>query len=253
MRFLFTRRWVLFALTVALMAWGAVLLGQWQFHRLQERRADNSLVARNLAKPPVALDSVLRVGQPTNPKDEWRSVVVHGTWDDAHTIVLKYQLRDSVAGIDVVTPLVTDAGPAVLVDRGWMATENVGSTRPATPAASSGEVTVIGWVRADGTGHAAEVSGLQTRAISSVGAAQALPYRLYGGFLDLHTESPNPSTALGATTLPDDTSEGPHFFYGLQWWFFGVLAVFGFGYLAYDEWRMAREAALAEPVESESP
>ena len=34
-----------------------------------------------------------------------------------------------------------------------------------------------------------------------------------------------------------DLGEGPHFFYGLQWWFFGLLAVFGFCYLAYDEWR----------------
>ncbi len=34
--------------------------------------------------------------------------------------------------------------------------------------------------------------------------------------------------------LPD-LGNGPHFFYGLQWWFFGVLAVFGFFYLAYDE------------------
>ncbi len=246
MRFLFTRRWVLFAITVGLLAWCATLLGQWQFHRLTEKRADNALIAHNLARPPVALDSVLRVGKPTNPKDEWRPVVVHGTWDDAHTIVLKYQLRDSVAGIDVVTPLVTDAGPAVLVDRGWMATENVGSTRPATPPPASGEVTVIGWVRANGTGHATDVSGFQTRAISSVAAAQALPYNLYGGFLDIQTETPSAGTSLAATNLPDDTSEGPHFFYGLQWWFFGILAVFGFGYLAYDEWRLAREARLKE-------
>ena len=35
--------------------------------------------------------------------------------------------------------------------------------------------------------------------------------------------------------LPD-LGNGPHFFYGLQWWFFGLLAVFGFFYLAYDEW-----------------
>jgi hypothetical protein len=36
--------------------------------------------------------------------------------------------------------------------------------------------------------------------------------------------------------LPE-LNNGPHFFYGLQWWFFGVLAIFGFGYLMYDEWR----------------
>ena len=50
-----------------------------------------------------------------------------------------------------------------------------------------------------------------------------------------------PAKKLGAIELPDDKSEGPHFFYGLQWWFFGALAIFGFGYLAYDEWRRAHE------------
>ena len=45
--------------------------------------------------------------------------------------------------------------------------------------------------------------------------------------------------------LPD-LGNGPHFFYGLQWWFFGVLAVFGFFYLAYDERKKLR--APAEPA-----
>lgn len=241
MRFLISRRWILFALTVAALAWGASLLGQWQFHRLDERRAKNHLVARNLDLPPAALDTVLEVGRPATPDDEWREVVVHGTWDDEHTIVLKYQTRDSAPGVDVVTPLRTDSGAAVLVDRGWLATENVGSKRPDLPAASTGTVTVSGWVRVDGTGSSTNVTDLAARAISSRAIAKVVPYPLYGGFLDLHTESPAPAKALSPTELPDDTSEGPHFFYGLQWWFFGALAVFGFGYLAYDEWRRARE------------
>ncbi|WP_246087087.1 hypothetical protein [Nocardioides humi] len=37
--------------------------------------------------------------------------------------------------------------------------------------------------------------------------------------------------------LPE-LGEGPHFFYGLQWWFFGVLAIGGFAYLAWDERRL---------------
>ena len=240
-RFLLSRRWLLFALTVAALAWGASLLGQWQFHRLEERRADNRLVAQNLDRPPVPLDDVLAVGRPAADDDEWREVVVHGTWDDAHTIVVKYQTRDGAAGVDVVTPLRTEGGAAVLVDRGWMPTENTGGTRPDVPGTTTGPVTVLGWVRVDGTGGSTDVTDLATRAISSRAAAKVLPYPLYGGFLDLHTESPAPATPLEPTELPDDTSEGPHFFYGLQWWFFGALAVIGFGYLAYDEWRRARE------------
>jgi cytochrome oxidase assembly protein ShyY1 len=239
-RFLFTRRWVLFAVTVALLAWLATVLGQWQFHRLHDRKAENSLIAGNLDRPPVAIDALLAPGREPGHGHEWRKVVVHGTWDDANTIVLKYQTRESGPGVDVVTPLRTAGGAAVLVDRGWLATDNVGSQRPDLPAAATGQVTVIGWIREDATGRATQVSDLSTRAISSVAAAKVLPYPLYGGFLDLQTESPAPSTKLGATELPDDTSDGPHFFYGLQWWFFAALALFGFGYLAYDEWRQAR-------------
>ena len=67
------------------------------------------------------------------------------------------------------------------------------------------------------------------------------PYPLYRGFVDLAEESPTPAEQLEPTELPDDTSNGPHFFYGLQWWFFGALAIFGFCYLAWDEFRQRRQ------------
>jgi cytochrome oxidase assembly protein ShyY1 len=237
---LFSRRWVLFAITVALMAYGAVLLGQWQFHRLHNRKADNALVKKNLDDAPVPVDLLMSTTQPA-PKDyEWRKVVIHGTWDDAKTIVLKYQTRDSAPGIEVVTPLRTASGTAVLVDRGWMSSENDGDTRPKLPPANTGTVTVIGWVRQDAHGGASSVNSLATRAISSRGASKVLSYPLYQGFVDIQTESPAPIKKLGNIELPDDTSDGPHFFYGLQWWFFGFLAVTGFGYLAYDEWQQRK-------------
>jgi cytochrome oxidase assembly protein ShyY1 len=69
-----------------------------------------------------------------------------------------------------------------------------------------------------------------------------------GGFIDLRSESPEPETPLMPVEMPE-LDNGPHFFYGLQWWFFGALAVFGFGYLAYDEWRRARD----EKTKSERP
>ena len=61
-----------------------------------------------------------------------------------------------------------------------------------------------------------------------------------------------PAQALEGAELPE-LDNGPHFFYGLQWWFFGVLAVFGFFYLMYDEWRAARrgETSAREEVLAE--
>jgi len=238
--FLLSRRWVLFAVAVALAAWAAWALGQWQFHRLDDRKDSNKIVATNLNAPPAPVDDVLSPERAPSPNDEWRRVTVHGTWDDRHSVVLKYQTRDSAAGVDVVTPLVTKNGPAVLVNRGWMATENSGGTRPKLPAVTDGPVTVTGWVRRDATGSATDVSELSTRAISSKRLAEEMPYPLYRGFLELAAESPTPETPLQPAELPDDTSNGPHFFYGLQWWFFGGLAVFGFCYLAWDEVRQRR-------------
>lgn len=253
MRFLFTRRWVLFAVAVAALAWLATELGQWQFHRLDDRREENSRVAENLDQPPVPIDDLMAVGRPVAERDEWRKVIVHGTWDDASTIVLKYQTRGGAPGVDVVTPLVTSTGDAVLVDRGWMSTANNGGERPDLPSATGGEVTVIGWVRADGTGRATEVNDLETRALSSRAVAEVLDTPLYGGFLDLSRQRPEPAAALEPIELPDDTSDGPHFFYGLQWWFFALLAVVGFGYLAYDESRMARKRAVGDSESAEHP
>ena len=59
---------------------------------------------------------------------------------------------------------------------------------------------------------------------------------VYGGFVDAEVERPAPAKPLAKAELPD-LGNGPHFFYGLQWWFFGLLAIFGFGYLAWDERR----------------
>jgi cytochrome oxidase assembly protein ShyY1 len=245
-RFLLSRRWVLFALVVVVLAWLATQLGQWQFHRLDERKQDNQLVSTNLKLAPTPVDDVLSTTRAPRAKDEWRRVTIHGTWDDRHTIVLKYQTRDAGAGVDVVTPLVTAGGAAVLVDRGWMSTDNSGATRPKLPPVTDGQVTVTGWVRRDATGSATKVSDLSTRAVSSTRIAEVLPYDLYRGFVDLAEESPTPAAKLEPTELPDDTSNGPHFFYGLQWWFFGALAVFGFCYLAWDEFRQHRHKRLRE-------
>ena len=98
-----------------------------------------------------------------------------------------------------------------------------------------GEVTVTGYVRRDATGDSAKVTDGSTRSISSERIGPAIGREVYGGFVDLATEEPQPETSLVKAELPD-LGNGPHFFYGLQWWFFGLLAVFGFFYLVYDEW-----------------
>ncbi|MCW2767365.1 MAG: hypothetical protein JWO11_3324 [Nocardioides sp.] len=231
-----SRRWLLFAVAIVLVAYATWWLGEWQFHRLADRKASNQVVLRNEAQPPTPVGEVLAADRPVDKTDEWRIVSATGEYDVADTVIVRYRTRDGESGVDVVVPLVTANGTALLVDRGWMATAN-GSADPAsTPAPPSGEVQVTGWVRADGTGSSTQVTSHSVRAISSVAIGRALERTVYGGFVELRSEDPGPATPLEKVELPT-LDNGPHFFYGLQWWFFGVLALFGFFYLMYDEWR----------------
>ena len=249
-RFLFTRRWVLFALAVVVLAYGAYWLGEWQFHRLEDRRERNAQTVQNLDRPAVPVDEVLAAGRPVSPEDEWRRVRATGRYLADQSIIVRYQTRDGASGVDVVTPLDTGAGaPLLLVDRGWVQTGNAGDASPEVPEPPSGQVTVEGWVRADATGDSTAVTDRSTRSISSSAIGDALHAEVYGGFVDVTRESPEPAEPLEHADEPD-LSEGPHFFYGLQWWFFGALAVFGFGYLAWDERRKLRAGEPAPERET---
>jgi cytochrome oxidase assembly protein ShyY1 len=242
-----SRRWALFAVVVVVLAYGCYLLGRWQFHRLHERESANSQIRLNLAADPVPVGRVLAPGRPSPEDAEWRSVSATGTYLPSKTVVIRYQTREGASGVDVVTPLRTTAGPLLLVDRGWMQTDNVGVDAVRTPAPPSGTVKVLGWVRADGTGDATTVTDRSARAVSSTAIAKILAGPVYGGFVDAEKETPAPDTPLVKAERPD-LGNGPHFFYGLQWWFFGVLAVFGFCYLAYDEWKRPGRGRLSQTV-----
>jgi len=233
-RFLLSRRWIVFALVVVALVYGTIWLGNWQFDRLTERKADNRVVRANETKDPAPVDEVLAPGRRVSADDEWRLIEATGTYDADQSVVVRYRTRDGVSGIDVVVPLVTASGTALLVDRGWLETEPSGTDRGEIPAPPSGSVAVTGWVRADGTGDSTAVDNFSTRAVSSREIGDALGLEVFGGFVELRTEDGEPADGLTPVELPE-LDNGPHFFYGLQWWFFGVLAVFGFCYLAWDE------------------
>ncbi|SFC50798.1 Cytochrome oxidase assembly protein ShyY1 [Nocardioides terrae] len=248
-RFLLSRRWGLFALTVVLVAWATWWLGQWQFNRLHERKHDNHVIETNEHRIPAPVEDVLTVGGKVDEDQQWRLVTVTGTYDAEHTITWRYRSDDRGAdGIDVVVPLITDDGTAVIVDRGFLENPDNGKARP--PAPPAGRVTVTGYVREDGTGSSTRVDDLSTRALSSRTVGPAIGRSVYAGWVALHTENGAPARSLDPIDLPD-LGNGPHFFYGLQWWFFGVLAVFGFLYLLWDEWHGGKERRpAAQPAAS---
>lgn len=241
-------------LTVLLLAYACLLLGRWQWHRLEGKKSGNAIIRTNQKSAPRPVDQVLRRGVDPSSTDQYAVVSATGTYDPSKTVIIRYQTRNGASGVDVVVPLLTSSGTALLVDRGWFATSNQGLTDASqVPAAPSGTVTVTGWVRQNAAGSSAEVIDASARAVSSTQIEPAIGIPVYGGFVQLLTESPEPAIRL-ARADPPDLSNGPHFFYALQWWFFGILAIFGYGYLAWEERTGRAELRKAQqPAKKPSP
>jgi cytochrome oxidase assembly protein ShyY1 len=247
--FLLSRRWIGFALFVVVLAGVCFQLGQWQMHRLEERRADNEVIKRHLAMDPAPLSTVVGPGEKVDDQLAWTRVRATGTYDVEHEVTVTFTTRDGSPGVDVVTPLVMSDGSAVLVNRGWLATQNTSERPDDIPAPPTGTVTVTGWLRpnSEADDRAVEPRDGQVRAVSSAGMASSMPHDLVSGYLNLRSQEPPAATPLELEPRPE-LGQGPHFFYGLQWWFFGALAVLGLFWFARTELKERQADARPEPV-----
>ena len=245
-RFLLSRRWLGLALAVLLLATLCVRLGFWQLSRLHERQADNAVIEQNMSADPVPVASIAGAGESVGAADEWRPVTATGTYDTDQQLLVRYQTSGQARGVDVLVPLVTEGGAAVLVDRGFFESP-AGTPDPAeVPPPPAGEVTVTGWLREDSTASssATVASDGTVRAVSSAALADSLPYPMTGGWVQAREETPAPAEALIGPE-PPELDSGPHFFYALQWWFFALLALTGYFYFAWDEAHPSRRRSSA--------
>jgi cytochrome oxidase assembly protein ShyY1 len=180
----------------------------------------------------------MQADRPLPEQQLYRQVTATGSYDVVAETLVRYQTRDGQPGVNVVTPLHTSGGQTVLVDRGWFRTTNDPTAPVDPPNPAPGEVTVVGWALPNQDGDADEVTPVngEVRLISSTGFTGEVDPPLLQGYIAARQEKPAPSSAL-VRAEPPELDSGPHFFYGLQWWFFAALAVGGFVYFAYLEAR----------------
>jgi len=236
-RFLLTPRWLALAVVAVALAEEGWQLGSWQFDRRDERLADSERIQANLSAPPERIGSLGLEGSDRIGEElEWRSVTVTGSYDGPGQLVVRNQSREAGPGVTVLTPLRTSDGSSVLVERGWLGTARGSTGIPDIDPPPDGPVTVTGWLRADsdaGDSATVPVDGT-VRAVASDEVAASLGYRLLPGYVALTGQQPAPDDALVGPERPD-LGQGPHLFYGLQWWFFGLLAPVGYAWFAYVE------------------
>jgi surfeit locus 1 family protein len=221
---------------IALVALGAssmIALGVWQLGRLQERRALNAAIAGRLDHPPIALPGAL----PDVRDMEYRPVVVSGTFDFSHEIVLRNRALNGAPGFHLLTPLRIEGGQdAVLVDRGWIPYEAASPELRQPYARPAGPVTVQGLIRLSQARPASLAPADPPLAPDRprldawfwpdlARIQEQIPYPLLPFYVE---QDPGPDRRVIPAPVHDiDLSDGPHLSYAIQWFAFAAILVVG--------------------------
>lgn len=238
-------RWILLIVFVAVLGVVFVSMGQWQLDRLAERRERNATTIANERSPTQPYEQVF--SHPITDADQWQRVEARGTFDADHQFVVRYRSNGTLDGYEVVTPLRTASG-VVLVDRGFIPLQRGVQIPSAAPAPPAGEVTVVGHVRRSEKGRRAATTpvGNQMRLINSDAIAGTLPYPIKSGYIGLLTVQPEQVGGFQPIQLPD-LSEGPHFWYAVQWFMFTAVGVAGIVVFIRGDLRARREEREEAP------
>jgi surfeit locus 1 family protein len=213
------RRPILIATLASLPVLGLLLfLGTWQVQRLQWKTDLLARIAQAEAAPAAPL---------AEPPEPFAKVRVTGRFDHAREATLALEVRGPVLGTHLVTPLLRDGAPPILVNRGWVPIE-----RAAPVARPEGEVTIEAWVHpGDRAGIFAATDDAAARRFytfdpAAIGAALGLPQVAPYALVVLGPAGGLPDPAR---TLPRPTNN--HLGYAITWYglalsLIGVLAAF---------------------------
>jgi cytochrome oxidase assembly protein ShyY1 len=208
-----------------------VRLGFWQLHRLHERQVFKASVLRAERSAPRPLSGIAGSRRDPDPL-AFRRVAASGTYATADEVVLYGRALNGRPGNQVLTPLVTASGRALLVDRGWVPP---GLDHPPVRSAAppAGRVTVTGLLfpAEDASAGSGKVEAVTRIDIQRIRAG--LPYPLFPVYLQLQGQVPPQAHALPVRLPPPDLDAGPpNLSYAIQWFSFAAIALVGYLVLA---------------------
>ena len=157
-----------------------------------------------------------------------------GTFMPENEVLIRSQVYREVAGFDVITPLLTQDGAAILVNRGWVPLEM--DQVPATSAPPPpGEVTVEGWVAPTQERKALGPADPETGQLMTMNRVdieriqEQVPFPLLPVYMvELGEQGRELPVPLAEPTFDD---EGPHLAYAIQWFSFLAIGLIGYGFL----------------------
>ncbi|GGR44539.1 cytochrome oxidase assembly protein ShyY1 [Nocardioides luteus] len=237
------RLWGAHALVIVFVT-GAVMLGVWQYESSQQDKQDQ--VAQLVHAKPKSFTDLIGPNDSFPWEQIGRPVTVSGIWMSSETIFIDGMERGSEVGYWAVTPvLVEDTGSAVYVVRGW--TPEVASA----PPAPRGHVTVTGWLQPSDWADVADdrKSDNVFPQLDIADLISRTSYDLYSAYMVRSPVEDNwPASSMpvndGATDVadvpapqlpePEATTGLRNLLYAIEWWLFGVFAI-------YVWWRYVRD------------
>lgn len=239
--FLRRPRWIALLLLVAVLVVAFVQLAAWQDRRHYERAARNAVIEANADAATVPLATVLAPSAPVDSDVEWRQVTVEGRWDADGQVLVRNRPREGRPGYLVVTPLVPDAAPALLVVRGWVPVGATAVDQPDVPEPTAGDVTaVVRLRRAEEPKSAGDLPTGHVLRVDPELISTGLGYPVYDGYGELVSQVPEPAAPLPLPAEPT-LSAGPHLGYAVQWVLFACVAIGGVIALVRREAEYLRE------------
>ena len=201
-----------------------VNLATWQLDRHQQRKDFNSTIVQRFEDPVRPLDELLQSGEPADI--EWLPTAVTGTYLQGEDISLVNVSQNGAAGYDAITPLLLSNGKVVLVNRGFL------PLVAEFPPAPSGEVSILGRIRATSERRTGAVSDPATGELAEVQRIDIdrLQQQIDGELVPVYVQllKSTPTEAPTLSTIADpDFSNGPHLSYTVQWFFFALCAAGG--------------------------
>jgi surfeit locus 1 family protein len=196
-------------------------LGVWQVARLRETRAANAVALEARSAAAIQLE-----GRSLDRSSINRRVIVRGRYDHAHDIVLRGRSYRGVPGVEIVSPLLPQAGDtAILVNRGFLPAPDAVTADPRT-VQDSGLVQVEGIALAlDSIGGAPLDRGdfVTWARLDRSAIGKVLPYPIAPVYIRQAPDSVSGGfpRRLKAPSLDD----GPHLSYAIQWFAFSIIAV----------------------------
>jgi cytochrome oxidase assembly protein ShyY1 len=245
-------RWIVGSVLVAAICFGCIEAGFWQIRRLHERQALNARI-RERSADTVPLPEV---DDGTEPDDlVYRRVDVAGTYDATHEVLVRFRSRTGLPGYEVLTPLRTDDGPTVLVDRGWVPLED-GDRWPVPEMAPHPDQVEV-------TGLLAPAEGGSTRlarrpdGVQVVNAIDPATLRaavddgdLYPVYLLADDGGSGVGSSFPVPVDPPALTEGPHRSYAVQWFLFASVGIVGWAALLRRRGPLAPQPARSESMAS---